>query len=223
MKAWGICGVAAVCVALGLSCGCKAPADTAVKPGDVTEARVSSGAAAGDNWLLNGRTFDEGHFSPLKQITDQNVSGLGLAWFLDIDSAMGVVSEPIVVDGVIYVSAPMSKVYAVDAVSGKLIWKFDPHIRLNMAINGSYSARTNAGVAVWDGKVFVGTGDCRLIAVDAAAGTQVWEATVCDPTQTGITGAPHIAKGRVLMGFNGSDDGVRGALIAYDAQTGKEA
>ncbi len=223
MKAWGICGVAAACVALGLSCGCKAPADTAVKPGDVTEARVSSGAAAGDNWLLNGRTFDEGHFSPLKQITDQNVSGLGLAWFLDIDSAMGVVSEPIVVDGVIYVSAPMSKVYAVDAVSGKLIWKFDPHIRLNMAINGSYSARTNAGVAVWDGKVFVGTGDCRLIAVDAAAGTQVWEATVCDPTQTGITGAPHIAKGRVLMGFNGSDDGVRGALIAYDAQTGKEA
>jgi quinohemoprotein ethanol dehydrogenase len=189
----------------------------------VTEVRVSSPDAAANNWLLNGRTFDEGHFSPLKQITDQNVNGLGLAWFLDIDSAMGVVSEPIVVDGVIYVSAPMSKVYAVDAVSGKLIWKFDPQTRLNMAINGSYSARTNAGVAVWDGKVYVGTGDCRLIAIDAAAGTQVWEATVCDPTQTGITGAPHIAKGKVLMGFNGSDDGVRGALIAYDAQTGKEA
>jgi quinohemoprotein ethanol dehydrogenase len=223
MKAWGICGVAAVCVALGLSCGCKAPADTAVKPGDVTEARIISEAAAGNNWLLNGRTFDEGHFSPLKQITDQNVSALGLAWFLDIDSAMGVVSEPIVVDGVIYVSAPMSKVYAVDAVSGRLLWKFDPHIQLNMAINGSYSARTNAGVAVWDGKVFVGTGDCRLIAMDAAAGKQLWEATVCDPTQTGITGAPHIAKGKVLMGFNGSDDGVRGALIAYDAQTGKES
>ncbi len=223
MKPWGVWGIAVVCIALGPSSGCKAPAETAPKPGDVTEARVTSEAAAGNNWLLNGRTFDEGHFSPLKQITDQNVSGLGLAWFLDIDTAMGVVSEPIVVDGVIYVSAPMSKVYAVDAVSGKLIWKFDPHIRLNMAINGSYSARTNAGVAVWDGKVFVGTGDCRLIAVDAAAGTQVWEATVCDPTQTGITGAPHIAKGRVLMGFNGSDDGVRGALIAYDAQTGKEA
>jgi quinohemoprotein ethanol dehydrogenase len=223
MKAWGICGVAAVCVALGLSCGCKAPADTAVKPGDVTEARITSEAAAGNNWLLNGRTFDEGHFSPLKQITDQNVSGLGLAWFLDIDTAMGVVSEPIAVDGVIYVSAPMSKVYAVDAVSGKLIWKFDPHVRLNMAINGSYSARTNAGVAVWDGKVFVGTGDCRLIAMDAAAGKQLWEAMVCDPTQTGVTGAPHIAKGKVLMGYNGSDDGVRGALIAYDAETGKES
>ncbi len=223
MKPWEAWGIVVVCIALGPSSGCKAPAETAPKRGDITEARVTSQDAAANNWLLNGRTFDEGHFSPLKQITDQNVSELGLAWFLDIDSAMGVVSEPIVVDGVIYVSAPMSKVYAVDAVSGKLIWRFDPHIRLNLAINGSYSARTNAGVAVWDGKVFVGTGDCRLIAVDAAAGTQVWEATVCDPTQTGITGAPHIAKGRVLMGFNGSDDGVRGALIAYDAQTGKEA
>jgi quinohemoprotein ethanol dehydrogenase len=223
MKPWGVWGIAVVCIALGPSSGCKAPAETAPKPGDVTEARVTSEAAAGNNWLLNGRTFDEGHFSPLKQITDQNVSGLGLAWFLDIDTAMGVVSEPIVVDGVIYVSAPMSKVYAVDAVSGKLIWKSDPHIQLNMAINGSYSARTNAGVAVWDGKVFVGAGDCRLIAMDGAAGKQLWEATVCDPTQTGITGAPHIAKGKVLMGFNGSDDGVRGALIAYDAQTGKEA
>src|ERR1700681_4511298 len=223
MKPWVVLSIAAVCVALSLSCGCKAPAQTVPNAGNVTDARVSLPDAAANNWLLNGRTFDEGHFSPLKQITDQNVSGLGLAWFLDIDSAMGVVSEPIVVDGVIYVSAPMSKVYAVDAASGNLIWKFDPHIRLNMAINGSYSGRAKARVAVWDGKVYVGTGDCRLIAIDAAAGTQVWEATVCDPTQTGITGAPHIAKGKVLMGFNGSDDGVRGALIAYDAETGKEA
>ncbi len=211
-------------MAVGVACGCKAPAETAAaKAGDVSEARVASEAAAGNNWLLNGRTFDEGHFSPLKQISDQNVNHLGVAWFLDIDGAMGVVAEPVVVDGVIYVSAPQSRVYAVDAVSGKLIWKFDPQVKLNMAINGSYSARVNAGVAVWEGKVFVGTGDCRLIAVDAAVGKQLWEATVCEPTQTGITGAPHIAKGKVLMGFNGSDDGVRGALVAYDAQTGKEA
>jgi len=216
-------GVASLCLALGIGVGCKAPAQTVARAGDVSEARVASESAAGTNWLLNGRTFDEGHFSPLQQISDKNVNGLGLAWYLDIDGAMGVVAEPIVVDGVIYVSAPQSRVYAVDAASGKLIWKFDPQVRLNMAINGSYSARTNAGVAVWDGKVYVGTGDCRLIAVDAAAGKQLWEATVCDPTQTGITGAPHIAKGKVLMGYNGSDDGVRGALIAYDAQTGKEA
>jgi quinohemoprotein ethanol dehydrogenase len=215
-------GVASLCVAIAAMTGCKHPAETATKAGDVTEARVAAESGAGTNWLLNGRTFDEAHFSPLTQITDKNVNGLGLAWYLDIPGAMGVVAEPIVVDGVIYVSAPQSIVYAVDAVSGKVIWKFDPHIRLNQALNGSYSARVNAGVAVWEGKVFVGTGDCRLIAVDASAGKQLWEAEVCDPLQTGITGAPHIAKGKVVMGYNGSDDGVRGALAAYDANTGKE-
>jgi quinohemoprotein ethanol dehydrogenase len=195
-------------------------ADNLVRPGTVNAARVADDDGA--NWLLNGRTFDESHFSPLKQIDEQNVSTLGLAWYLDVDSAAGLVSEPIVVDGIAYVSAPLSKVYAVDAASGKLIWKFDPHIRLDQSANGSYSARTNAGVAVWEGKVFVGTGDCRLIAIDAASAQQLWEATVCEPSQTGITNAPHIAKGMVLMGYNGSDDGVRGSIAAYEANTGKE-
>src|SRR5438552_9385222 len=197
-------------------------ADSPGKAGDVNEARVLSEAAAGNDWLVNGRTFEAQHFSPLREITDQNITKLGLAWFLDVDSTVGIVAEPIVVDGVIYVSAPLSKVYAVDAYSGKMLWKFDPKVRLNLAINGSYSARTNGGVAVWNGKVFVGTGDCRLVAVNAATGKEVWEAMVCNPMQTGITGAPHIAKGRILIGYNGSDDGVRGALIAYDAETGNQ-
>src|SRR5712691_11522268 len=211
----------AAAIALRSSAG-RSSAGKATKPGDVTEARVAADAATGNNWLLNGRTFDGKHFSPLQQITDKNIGGLGLAWYLDIDGAMGVVSEPIVADGVIYLSAPQSKVYAVDAASGKLLWKFDPKVRLDQAINGSYSARTNGGVAVRNGKVYVGTGDCRLIAIDAATAKQVWEATVCEPSQTGITGAPHVAKGKILMGYNGSDDGVRGALAAYDAETGKE-
>ena len=212
----------AVSVLAGATIAASLIADSPAKLGNVTEARISSEGDDGSNWLLNGRTSDEQHFSPLKQITDRNVSTLGLAWSLDIDSAVGVVSEPLVVDGVIYVSAPLSKVYAVEAASGKVLWKFDPKVKLNQAINGSYSARTNGGVAVWDGKVFVGTGDCRLVAVDAASGTQAWEAQVCDATQTGITGAPHVAKGKVFMGYNGSDDGVRGSLAAYDAATGKE-
>src|SRR2546423_1647238 len=220
------CPALALAIAGVMCFGCHSSSENAGsrgKAGNVNETRVSSGAASGENWLLNGRTFDAKHFSPLRQITEKIIDGRGLAWYLEIDSRMGVVSEPIVVDGVIYLSAPLSKVYAVDAALGKVLWMFDPHVRLNQAINGSYSARTNAGVAVWDGKVFVGTGDCRLIAVDAAAGKQIWEANVCDATQTGITGAPHVAKGKILMGYNGSDDGVRGALIAYDAATGKEA
>src|SRR5258708_26845178 len=216
-------GLVTLCLALAMGIALHSSAGSPAKPRDVTQASVTADAADGNNWLLNGRTFDEQHFSPLKQITDKNVGSLGLAWSLDIDSAMGIVAEPIVVDGVIYVSAPQYKIYAVDAASGKLLWKFDPKVRLDQAINGSYSARTNAGVAVWDGKVYVGTGDCRLIAVDAASGKRVWEAAVCDPNQTGITGAPHVANGKILMGYNGSDDGVRGSLAAYDAETGKEA
>ncbi len=225
MKVRRILGLSLVVLAMALAAVAAAlhsSADNTVKPGDVTEARVTADAAAGNNWFLNGRTNDSKHFSPLQQITDKNIVGLGLAWYLDMEGGMGVVSEPLVVDGVIYLSAPLSKVYAVDAATGKVIWKFDPKVHLDQALNGSYSARTNGGVAVWNGKVYVGTGDCRLIAIDAAAGKQVWEATVCEPLQTGITGAPHVAKGKILMGYNGSDDGVRGALAAYDAETGKE-
>jgi len=217
-----ILGLTLVVAAIGIAIALRSSADSTAKPGDVNEARVISDAATGNNWMVNGRTNDSKHFSPLKQINDQNAGNLGLAWYLDYDGAMGIVSEPIVVDGVIYVSAPLSKVYAVEAFTGKLLWKYDPQIRLDQALNGSYSARTNGGVAVWNGKVYVGTGDCRLIAIDAATAKKIWEATVCEPLQTGITGAPRVAKGKILTGYNGSDDGVRGALAAYDAETGKE-
>ena len=111
-------------ILVGITIALHLLADSPAKLGNVTEARLTSEADDGSNWLLNGRTFDEQHFSPLKQITDKNASTLGLAWSLGIDSAMGVVAEPLVVDGVIYVSAPLSKVYAIEATTGKLLWKF---------------------------------------------------------------------------------------------------
>jgi quinohemoprotein ethanol dehydrogenase len=223
MLARSVVSLGLTVVAIGLAVGARYVSDTSTKPGNVNDVRISAENETGTNWLVNGRTNDSKHFSPLQQINDKNVSTLGLAWYLDIEGGMGVVSEPLVVDGVIYLSAPLSKVYAIDAASGKVLWKFDPKVRLNLSLNGSYSARTNGGVAVWNGKVYVGTGDCRLVAIDAATAKQIWEATVCEGLQTGITGAPHVAKGKILMGFNGSDDGVRGALVAYDAETGKEA
>ena len=193
------------------------------KSGDVTEARVLAGASAGDDWLAKGRTFDQQQFSPLKQITDKNVQDLGLAWVTEIDSPMGLASEPIVVDGVVYLSAPQSRVYAIEASSGRVLWRFDPKVRMGLSTQNSYAVRVNRGVAVWAGKVYVATGDCRLVAVDAASGTELWSSPVCDPAQTGSTGAPRVAKGKVFIGYNGSDDQIRGSLVAFDAESGKEA
>src|SRR5260370_1381222 len=113
-------GLTLVIVAIGVAIALRSLADNAAKPGDVNEARVTSDAATGNNWLLNGRTFDAGHFSPLQQITDKNIAGLGLAWSLDIDSAMGVVSEPIVLDWAIYLTVPLSNHYAVSPATRKL-------------------------------------------------------------------------------------------------------
>ncbi|MGA9978320.1 MAG: PQQ-binding-like beta-propeller repeat protein [Candidatus Sulfotelmatobacter sp.] len=198
-------------------------ADGPTKAADVSEARVLAEASEGDNWMVDGGDFGERHFSPLKEITDKNIDNLGLAWWLDIDSPMGMTAEPIVVDGKIYLTDSLSRVYAVDALSGHLLWKFDPRIKLGVSTQNSYAARVNRGVAVWNGKVYVGTGDCRLFAIDAALGKQVWVSRICDAAQTGTTGAPHVAKGKVLIGYNGADDEIRGSLVAFDAETGREA
>jgi glucose dehydrogenase len=210
-------------VAMAVAAGSSANSQKTIKAGNVSEARVIAEASNGSNWLVNGGNFSSQHFSPLSRVTDKNVGNLGLAWYLDVDSPMGMASEPIVVDGTIYVTASLDRVMAVNAVSGKVRWTYDPHVRLSVMRN-SWAARTNRGVAVWKGKVFVGTGDCRLIALDASTGKQLWDSPVCvDTTQTGITGAPRVGNGKVFIGYNGSDTGVRGSLVAFDANTGKLA
>jgi quinohemoprotein ethanol dehydrogenase len=192
-------------------------------PGNVTQARVLAEAGRGENWLVNGGNFESQHFSPLASITDQNVGRMGLAWALDVYSPMGLSAEPIVVDGVIYLGAPFDKVYAIDAATGKVRWQFDPRIRLNGPWRNSYEGRKNRGVAVWGGKVYVGTGDCRLVAIDAATGTKAWETVVCNADQTGITEAPRVGDGKVFTGWAGMEYDVRGGVVAVDAATGKKA
>lgn len=205
------------------SAAARQPARTGAA-GNVTQARVLAEAdTKGDNWLLNGGNFESQHFSPLKSITDQNISGLGLAWAVDIPSPMGLSAEPVVVDGVVYLGAPFDRVYAVDAATGRLRWQFDPHIRINGPWRNSYEGRKSRGVSVWNGKVYVGTGDCRMVAVDAATGKQVWETVVCDPDQTGITAAPRVGDGKIFTGWAGMEYDVRGGVVALDAETGKKA
>ncbi len=185
--------------------------------GNVTQARVLAETGRGDNWLVSGGNFESQHFSPLKSITDQNIGRLGLAWALDVPSSMGLSAEPIVVDGMIYLGAPFDKVHAIDGANGTLRWTFDPHIRINGPWRNSYEGRKNRGVAVWDGKVYVGTGDCRVVAIDAAKGTQVWQTTVCDADQTGITAAPPVGDGKVFTGWARMEYHLRGGVFPLDA------
>jgi quinohemoprotein ethanol dehydrogenase len=189
-------------------------------PGNVTAARVAADSS-GDNWLVKGGSFAQQQFSPLRAINDKNVAQLGVAWITEMDDPMGLAAEPLVVDGVIYVSAPRSIVRAVNAADGKILWTYDPHIRLDYSTVDSSIARVNRGVAVWEGKVYVGTADGRLMAIDAAKGTQLWSVTMDDPAHDGISGAPRVAAGKVFIGHTGSDDQVRGSIAAYDANTGK--
>lgn len=119
-------------------------------------------------------------------------------------------------------------VYAIDVKSGRQLWKFTPDIKLGSSPGASWSARTNRGVALLDGNVFVGTGDCRMIAIDATTGVQVWESPVCDTSATfggmggGVTGAPSVGDGKVFIGHSGSEMGTRGSVVAFDAKTGKQ-
>lgn len=198
------------------------PVQAAKPAGAVTQDRVLQSREDVGNWLLHGRTFEDQRYTPAKQIDQSTVSRLGLAWFTDIPSPDGLISAPIVVDGVMYISAPMSKVYALDAKSGKVKWSYDPEIKLDINFMVSFGARQNRGVAVWDGKVIVGTADCRLVALDAQTGSVIWQAEACDSKNWYYkNAAPRVGGGMVFSGTSGSEVGVRGFVDAYDAATGK--
>ena len=175
------------------------------------------------NWITYGRTYSEQRFSPLKQIDEQSIGKLGLAWFYDLGTTRGIETTPLVKDGVLYVSSAWSVVYAFDAKTGKLLWKYDPQVPKEHAKYVCCDV-VNRGVALYQGRVYVGALDGRLIALDAQTGERAWEAqTTPQDGVYAITGAPRIAKGRVIIGNAGSEYAVRGYVSAYDAESGKLA
>jgi quinohemoprotein ethanol dehydrogenase len=199
-----------------------APVQSA-SPADVDEPRMLRADQEPGNWMSHGRTYNEQRFSPLKQINDQNVGQLGLAWYVDVNIRRGQEATPIVVDGEMYFSTAWSKVFAVNAATGEKLWSYDPKVPPEWAVNACCDV-VNRGVAVWRGKVFVGTLDGRLVALDAANGKPVWETLTIDPTSRyTITGAPRVVKGKVLIGNGGAELDVRGYVSAYDSDTGKLA
>lgn len=214
------------CAALALA-ACNASKNESITGGSLDEAEKASETLLktggnGDDWGAIGFNYDEQRFSPLTDISDKNVGELGIAWTADLEDARGQEATPVVVDGVMYVTHAWSKVSAWDAATGKPLWKFDPKVPGESAVNACCDV-VNRGVALWGDKVFVGTIDGRLIALDRKTGTEVWSTLTVDPAKPyTITGAPRVVKDMVLIGNGGAEFGVRGYVTAYEADTGKE-
>jgi PQQ-dependent dehydrogenase (methanol/ethanol family) len=186
----------------------------------ITDARLVAADGEINNWLTHGRTYSEQRFSPLSHISDQNVAELGLAWYYDLDYDRGVEATPIVADGTLYTTGSWSVVYAFDAGSGDLLWKYDPQVPRSWAPNACCDV-VNRGVAIWGDKVYVGTLDGYLVALNSATGEVAWRVLTIDQNRPyTITGAPRVIKGRVIIGNGGADLGVRGYVSAYDVETG---
>jgi quinohemoprotein ethanol dehydrogenase len=220
-------GFAVVCLV-----ACEGPADLERQApsvangaaGSADAARIAGADAEPDNWFTTGRSFSEERYSPLSGITADNVKRLGFAWQYDLRTARGLEATPIVVDGMMFTSSTWSKVYALHAATGREIWSYDPKVP------GAWARRAccdvvNRGVAVYRGRVYVGTLDGRLVALDAATGNVLWERdTLVDRSRFyTITGAPRIAAGRIVIGNSGAEAGVRGYVSAYDALSGEMA
>ena len=191
--------------------------------GAVDGAAIVANARTTNDWPSYGLDYAETRFSRLSQITTANVERLGLVWAYNLESLRGVEATPVVVDGIMYVSASWSVVHAIDTRTGQRLWVYDPEVPKEAGYKGCCDV-VNRGVALYKGKVFVGTYDGRLVALDAVTGKVAWlQDTIIDRTRSyTITGAPRVYKGKVIIGNGGAEYGVRGYVTAYDAETGEQ-
>ena len=193
-------------------------------PDEAAEVRVSVKPELANGtveWPTHGGTYQEQRFGTSSNINPQTISRLSLSWYADFDTHRGQESTPLMVGGVLYVTTAWSKVYAFEAKTGKALWKFDPEVPGSAGINACCDV-VNRGAAYADGRVFVGTVDGRLIALDAQTGLKIWSSQTVDDNQAyTITGAPRVARGKVYIGNGGAEYGVRGYVSAYDSATGE--
>ena len=222
---------ATVAIGLGLALSCGGAMAQKAEKGSADHIRavtsavdanfVKANTPTSKDWPTIGLDYAETRFSKLNQINADNVKNLGLKWTYSLESIRGVEATPLVVDGIMYVTASWSVVHAVDARTGKRIWTYDPGVNREQGYKGCCDV-VNRGVALYKGKVFVGAYDGRLVALDAVTGKKVWEKdTLIDHDHSyTITGAPRAINGKVLIGQGGAEYGTRGYITAYDAETG---
>ena len=174
------------------------------------------------DWLTYGRNYGEERYSPLSQITKENVNQLGLAWSINLGTSRGIEATPLVVDGIMFISGPWSVVYAIDTRKGKILWTYDPQVPKGFGEKACCDV-VNRGLAMYKGNIFVGTLDGRLVSINAATGKKKWDVlSVSHDRSYTITGAPRVMDGKVIIGNSGAEYGVRGYVTAYDAMTGKK-
>ena len=172
------------------------------------------------NWLSYRGTLDGWGFSKLGQINADNVSDLEPVWSFSTGVLGGHESPPIVNDGVMFITTPGNLLYAIEAATGDLLWRYQH----NLPENYIAFHRTNRGVALYGDKVYMATLDARVVALDASTGEKVWDTTVQDNSfGYYITMAPLAIDGKILVGTSGGELGIRGFVVALDAESGNEA
>ena len=217
----GAGGVLVLCFGV-LSVGGLVPRDAAGQRG-VDAAAIREGPPG--EWLTYGRDYAETHYSPLAEIDASNVHRLGVAWSWDLPkTGARLEATPLVSDGVIYATAPLSLVFALDARTGQEKWHWDPGIPDEEQGGPSVCCGdVNRGVALYDDKVYAGLLDGRLVALDRETGAVRWTVqTTPTGTDYSVTGAPRVVGGKVIIGNSGAEYGVRGYVGAYDAETGEQ-
>lgn len=197
-----------------------------VQEGIVQQNQSSSGTPLNNDWPMKGHNNTDNHYSPLAQISTETIGRLGLAWSLDLPDERGALeATPLVVDGVLFFPGGGSVVYAVDAVSGEILWKHDPKVYQNTDQSLlRFTWRANRGVAYSDNKILLATNDGRLQALDVETGKLLWSVrTFPEDSTRYIAGVPRVFKDKVIIGNGGGDWGNRGYVTAYHIETGKQA
>ena len=192
-------------------------ATAAITP--VSQQQLSSAAKDSSNFLATNGNYEQTRFYPNDQINRKNVAHLHPAWIFTTEVKELMETSPIIVKGVMYATTSFSHVYALDAKTGQQIWHFKPKLG---AVTTFCCGPNNRGVAVYDDKVYVATLDSKLYALDAKSGDVVWQVQIADPEKGySETMAPTAVDGKILIGTNGGEYGIRGFVRAYDAKDGK--